>query len=306
MLGMFGAGTTRPGAADVVKDTTTAAFMQDVVEASKTVPVLVDFWATWCGPCKQLGPVIEKVVKSYAGRVKLVKLDTDKNPEIAQQMRIQSIPAVFAFFGGRPVDGFVGALPESQIKAFIDRLLEKSRGATDSPIDEALDAAREALAGGDSNTAGALYRRILQAEPENLEAISGLVRCLLALGKKTEAAQMLDQVPADRRNDKHVQAARAALDLANAGGDAGRIPELSERLAKDANDHQSRFDLALALIAANRREEAIDALLELFRRNREWNEQAARKQLVKVFEALGPTDPLTLSGRRRLSSLMFA
>jgi putative thioredoxin len=308
LIGQGDAPAHANGAAVAVKDSSDQDFMADVIDASMTVPVVVDFWATWCGPCKTLGPIIEKAVKEAKGAVKLVKIDVDKNPAVAGQLRIQSIPAVYAFFQGRPVDGFVGAQPESQVKQFVQRLAKTAGAAAGpSPIDEALEHAETALKEGDAATASAIFGQVLQHEPENLPAIAGLVRCLVKAGELAEARTQLAKVPAAQANDKLVAAARAALELAEqAGQKQGGLEELKAKLAKDPNDHQSRYDLALALYGNGEAEPALDELLELFRRNRGWNEEAARKQLVKIFEALGPTDPLTLSARRRLSSLMFA
>jgi putative thioredoxin len=286
-------------------DVTTADFMTEVVDASFETPVIVDFWAPWCGPCKQLGPILERVVRGAGGAVRMVKLNIDDNPEIAQQMRIQSIPAVYAFKDGRPVDGFVGAVPESQIKQFVDRL-GGGRGGP-SPIDEALAMAKEHVQSGDHGSAGALYAQILQHEPEHPEAIGGLAKALIARGDLTQAQEALDRTPKEIASHADIAAARAALDLAEQAQKAmGESGELRARLDKDADDHDARLELATALFGSGDREGAIDELLTLFRRDREWNEQAARKQLVKFFEAMGPTDPLTLSSRRRLSSLMFS
>jgi putative thioredoxin len=291
-----------------VFDASLASFEQDVILASKQVPVLVDFWATWCGPCKTLGPVLEKAVQEAKGAVRLVKIDVDKNPAVAGQLRIQSIPAVYAFFQGRPVDGFMGAQPESQVKQFVQRLAKQAGAAAGpSPVDEALEQAEATLKEGDAATASAIFGEVLQHEPENLPAIGGLVRCLVKTGELPEARAQLAKVPANQANDQAIAAARAALELAEQAGEKqGGLDEIKAKLAKDPNDHQSRYDLAMAHYGNGETEPALDELLELFRRNRGWNEEAARKQLVKIFEALGPTDPLTLSARRRLSSLMFA
>ncbi len=297
-------GGAPPGAADLVKDTTTQSFAADVLDASREVPVIVDFWAPWCGPCKQLGPLLEKAVHATRGAVKLVKLNIDTDPEIPQQMRVQSIPAVFAFKDGRPVDGFVGALPESQIKSFIDRLTGGQSG--DPVLEGGLEQAREALAAGDHNTAGALFGQIHQHDPTLPEAIAGLARCLLARGEKDQARQLLDSAPEEAVKDAQVAAARTALELAEAAADQGEIPGLQQKLAGNENDHQTRYDLALAYYAAERREEAVDALLEIIRRDRKWNDEAARKQLIKLFEAFGPTEPLTVESRRKLSALLFS
>lgn len=299
-------GAPLPGA--LIKDGTTDSFLADVIEASNLVPVIVDFWAPWCGPCKQLGPAIEKSVREAKGAVRLVKIDIDQNQELAAQMRIQSIPAVYAFHKGRPVDGFVGALPESQIKAFVDRLLKMAGGqAEPSPIEQALEQADQAFAAGDHGTASAIYGQILAHEPQNAAAIGGLARCYAAAGDVEQAKATLAKAPADGAKHPAIVAARAAVELAEQGaGAAGAIPELRERLARDAGDHRARYDLALALYAKGEREAAVDELLELVRRARQWDEEAARKRLVKLFEALGPADPLTLSGRRRLSSVLFA
>jgi putative thioredoxin len=297
-----------PSAGPVIKDGTTDSFLVDVIEASNQVPVIVDFWATWCGPCKQLGPALEKAVREAKGAVRLVKIDVDHNQELAAQMRVQSIPAVYAFDKGRPVDGFVGALAESQIKAFVGRLLKSAGGpAEPSPIDQALEQADQALVAGDGGTASAIYGQVLAHEPQNAAAIGGLARCYAAAGDVEQAKATLAKAPADGVPHAAIVAARAAVELAEQGaGAAGAIPELRERLARDAGDHRARFDLALALYAKGEREAAVDELLEIVRRARQWDEEAGRKQLVKLFEAMGPTDPLTVSGRRRLSSLLFA
>jgi putative thioredoxin len=279
--------------------------MAEVVDASFDQPVIVDFWAPWCGPCKQLGPILEKVVRGANGAVRMVKLNIDENPEIAQQMRIQSIPAVYAFKDGRPVDGFVGAVPESQIKQFVQRLGGGSGGP--SPVEEAMAMAKTAAQGGDHGTAAAIYAQVIQHDPANAEALGGLARALVGRGELDQARQVLDRAPKEVSNSPEIVAARSALDLAEQGQKAmGSAGKLRARIGQDPDDHEARFELATALFGAGQREEAIDELLTLFKRDREWNEQAARKQLVKFFEAMGPTDPLTLSARRRLSSLMFS
>jgi putative thioredoxin len=294
----------KPGGADLIKNSTTASFMADVIDASHDTAVIVDFWAPWCGPCKQLGPALEKAVREANGAVRMVKVNIDENPELAQQMRIQSIPAVYAFKDGRPVDGFVGAVPDSQIKQFVKRL---GGAAGPSPIQEALDMAKETLAGGDPASAASIFTQILQREPDNIEALAGLARCAVARKEFARAHELLGRIPPANAGHADVVAARAALDLAEAGAKAaGAIGELKERLARNANDHEARLDLAAALFAAGSREQAIDELLDIVTRDRKWNEEAARKQLVKFFEAMGPTDPLTLASRRRLSSLLFS
>jgi len=303
-------GAARPagnGAGPLIKDGDTKSFMADVIEASQQVPVIVDFWATWCGPCKQLGPALEKAVTEAKGAVRLVKIDVDKNQQLAQQMRIQSIPTVYAFFQGRAVDAFNGALPESQVKSFVAKLAELGGAELGpSPIEEALEQAEAALEAGDGGTASAIYNQVLAHEPANLPALAGLTLALVAAGELKRAREVLGRVPADKTSDAAVAKAAAALDLAEqAQGAAGQLGELQAKVAADPNDHQARHDLALALYAAGEQEKALDELLEIVQRNRAWNEEAARKQLVKFFEALGPTHPLTLSARRRLSSLLF-
>ncbi len=294
-----------PPAADLVKNGSTATFMADVIDGSKDQAVIVDFWAPWCGPCKQLGPALEKAVKDARGAVKLVKINVDENQELAAQMRIQSIPAVYAFKGGRPVDGFVGALPDSQVKQFVGKLAGGAAGP--SPIEEALAVAKEAVAAGDQEQADEIYEQILQHEADNAEAIAGLAKSAIAQKDLAAAKQRLANVPAAAASHAEVQAARAALEVAEAGHKAqGATAELEARIQADPQDHQARLDLAVALFAAGERERAIDELLGLVKRAREWNEQAARKQLVKFFEAMGHADPLTVETRKRLSSILFS
>jgi putative thioredoxin len=300
----IGAGGAKP-AVGGVKESSIATFVQDVLEPSTKVPVIVDFWAPWCGPCKTLGPLLEKLVKETKGAVQLVKINVDQNQELAAQMRIQSIPAVYAFKNGRPVDGFVGAVPESQMRAFIKRLAGDAASQGDG-LEEALAEAKEFAAQGDIATALDIYREILAQAPDNAAAIAGMLRCLMQADEIAEVKRVLAGLPAELAKNDEIVAVRTAVELAEQAGNLGPPEDLRRRLSRDPADHQARYDLSLAYFAAGEREAAVDELLELFRRDRAWNEDAARKQLVKLFEAFGPTDPLTLSARRRLSSLMFA
>jgi putative thioredoxin len=304
-VGSSGAGAN---AADLIKDSDQNKFAQDVIDASMQVPVIVDFWAEWCGPCKQLGPTIEKIVKEAKGAVRLVKIDVDKNQQLAAQLRIQSIPAVYAFFQGRPVDGFVGAQPESQLRQFVQHLAKMGTDAAGpSPIDEALEQAEAAFAEGDYAAANAIFEQVLAHESDNAKAIAGVIRCSVALGQLNEAREFLAGVTPELLKNPAIVSAVSQLDLAEAGQKAsGQSQSLRARVEADPKDFEARYELAVALFAGGEREAAIDQLMEIFKANRAWNEEAARKQLVKFFEAMGPTDPLTLAGRRRLSSLMFS
>ena len=291
-------------AENVIIDGSTESFMADVVEASKDTPVIVDFWATWCAPCKQLTPMLEKAVQAAGGAVRMVKIDIDQNQALAGQLRIQSVPTVMAFKDGQPVDGFAGALPESQIKAFIDRL---TGDTGPSPIDAMIDAGHEALAAGDPNGALQAFGQAAQAAPDNLAALAGLAQSYVALGDLDQAENVLSLVPEGKREAAEIKSAQAAVSLAREAGEAaGNVTELEAKLAADADDLQARFDLALAAQAAGDRERAADELLEVFRRDQGWNDDAARKQLIKLFDAAGPTDPFTLTYRRRLSAMMFS
>ena len=290
-------------APSVVKDTTTQTFVKDVIEESKRQPVLVDFWAEWCGPCKQLGPVLEKVFRAAKGKVKLVKMDIDKHPTIPGQLGIQSIPAVFAFVNGQPVDGFLGALPESQVAAFIERVTKDRIGAEEQDL---LKNADDALAKGDAAGAADLYAQVLAQDSGNIAALAGLARSYVRTGATEQAKQTLALVPEAKRNDPAVAAAHAALEVAEQAKSVGPIADLEQKVAANPLDHQARFDLALALNAKGRRQEAVDNLLEIVKRDRKWNDDGARKQLVQFFEAWGPTDEATVNGRKRLSSILFS
>jgi putative thioredoxin len=287
----------------VVKDTTTQAFVKDVVEESKRQPVLVDFWAPWCGPCKQLTPILEKAVKAAKGKVKLVKMNIDDHPAIPGQMGIQSIPAVIAFVNGQPADGFMGALPESQVTAFLERLTKDRIGGEAQDLLKAADAA---LAEGDAAGAAEMYAQLLAEDNTSVPALGGLARAYVETGALEQARQTLAMVPEAKQNDAAVAAARAALELAEQAKTLGPISELEQKVAANPLDHQARFDLALALNGKGQRADALEHLITIVKRDRKWNDDGARKQLVQFFDAWGPTDEATIDGRKRLSSILFA
>jgi len=296
-------GGAMTAAADVVKDTTTKDFMKDVIEESKRQPVLVDFWAPWCGPCKQLTPVLEKAVRGAKGKVKLAKMNIDEHPAIPGQMGIQSIPAVIAFSNGQPVDGFMGALPESQVVAFLERL---TKGKVAPEEQDFLKAADEALVNGNPAAAAEIYAHLLAEDSGNVHALAGLTRCYVETGALEQAKQTLALVPEAKRGEAAVAAARAALEVAEQAQALGPLAELEAKVLADPLDHQARFDLAVALNAKGKRDEAAAHLLEIIKRDRKWNDDGARKQLVQFFEAWGFADPAAVEGRKKLSSILFA
>lgn len=289
--------------ASYIKDATTKTFQADVIEASRKQPVVVDFWAPWCGPCKTLGPIIEKLVNAAQGAVQLVKINVDENPEIAQALRIQSIPTVYAFKNGQPVDGFAGALPESQVKSFLERL---AGPMGPSPIDEMIAEGEALLEEGVIAMAAQAFAAVLQEQPGEPRALAGLARSYLRAGDIERAKQTLSLVPPEAEKHQAIASVRAELDLAGKAGEGGDISALKAQVAADPKNHQARFDLAMALVGANQHEEAVSELLEIVRRDRKWNDEAARKQLLTIFEALGPTHEVSVSGRRRLSSILFS
>ncbi len=297
------AGAAAAAPEGLIKETTTQGFMKDVIEESKRQPVLIDFWAPWCGPCKQLTPILEKVVKGAKGKVKLVKMNIDEHPAIPGQMGIQSIPAVIAFVNGQPADGFMGALPEGQVNAFIERL---TKGAVAGETKDLIAEADAALAAGDNEGAAAVYSEILAEDKANVPALAGLARAYVAAKQFEKAKQILTQVPELKRNDAAVAAARAALEVAEQANSVGPIGDLEQKVKANPLDHQARFDLAVALNAGGKRAEAVDQLMEIVKRDRKWNDDGARKQLVQFFEAWGPTDESTIAGRKRLSSVLFS
>jgi putative thioredoxin len=295
-----GGGDT-PDAAFSVKDVTTEGFQADVLEDSVNQPIVVDLWAPWCEPCKQLGPLLEKVVKATRGAVKMVKINIDDEPQIAQALRVQSIPAVFAFDKGQWVDGFVGVQPESQIKAFVERLAGE---IGPSPVEQALEQADAALEAEDFAQAAGIYQQVMGHENDNIDAIAGLCRALIGLGQIEDVTQLLDALNEDISKDDRIQGVRAQLELLEAGG--GDTAELEAKVAANGNDLEARFELAQAYAAGNKRDEAVDQLIAIIAVKRDWNEDAARQELLKFFEAFGPTDPATVEGRKKLSSVWFS
>lgn len=293
--------------ADLIKDSSEASFMADVVEASQTTPIIVDFWAPWCGPCKTLGPMLEDAVRAAKGAVKMVKVNVDEAQMIAGQLQIQSIPTVYAFFKGQPVDGFQGALPQSEIKAFVDRVVKAAGGeAPGDQLAEAVDAAEAMLADGAAADAAQTFAAILGEDPNNAPAYGGLVRSHIAMEDLEKAEAILNGAPAEISASPELEAAHAQIELARQAANAGPVAELKSTVEREPDNHQARFDLAQALHAADDVEDAVNQLLELFRRDREWNEGAAKAQLFTIFDSLKPNDPVVLNGRRKLSSMIFA
>ncbi|HEY8194539.1 MAG TPA: thioredoxin [Hyphomicrobium sp.] len=302
-FGMKNPGPAAAGAADIIKDATSASFKADVLEASQSVPVIVDFWAVWCGPCKQLTPLIEKIVRSYSGKVRLVKVNVDENQAIAAQLRVQSLPTVLAFRDGQPIDGFVGVQPESAVKAFVDRLIADD---AEVGLGELLKTAEDLMEQGDLQGAAEVFATVLQEDRTNAEALAGLASCYLKSGDTTRAKQTLALVPPDKQNIAAVRSVEAAVLLAEKGSNTGDLSALQKRLSDNPKDHQARFDLAVGLAASGNRGEALDLLLDLVRIDSKWNEEAARKQLLQFFDAWGPKEPLVGEGRRKLSSILFS
>jgi putative thioredoxin len=301
-----GNGATPQVAPDLIKETTTQTFVKDVIEESKRQPVLIDFWAEWCGPCRQLTPVLEKAVRNAKGKVKLVKMNIDQHPAIPGQMGIQSIPAVIAFVNGQPADGFMGAIPESQVNAFIEKLTKGVPAAGEPNIAEILKEAEMLLTEGDAASAAQVYAEALSFDATNIAALAGLAKCYITTGAVEQAKQTLAMVPESKRNDAAVKAVQAAIDLAEQAKSLGPIAELEQKVAANPLDHQARFDLATALNAGGKRSEATAQLLEIVRRDRKWNDDGARKQLVQFFEAWGGADEATVEGRKRLSTILFS
>jgi len=301
-----GSGAAPQVAADLIKETTTQSFVKDVIEESKHQPVLIDFWAEWCGPCRQLTPVLEKAVRAAGGKVKLVKMNIDHHPAIPGQMGIQSIPAVIAFVNGQPADGFMGAVPESQVNAFISKLTAGIPATGEPNIAEVLQEADAVFAEGDPAGAAQIYAEVLSVEATNIPALAGLAKCYVASGAIEQAKQTLAMVPESKRNDAAVKAVQASLDLAEQAQSVGPIAELEQKVAANPLDHQARFDLATALNADGKRAEATEQLLAIVKRDRKWNDDGARKQLVQFFEAWGAVDEATVEGRKRLSTILFS